>query len=399
MGWRDRLQPASFRGVAFFVDADDASFGRRTQIHEYPQRDKASADDLGRAAREFSISAFLVGDDFMSARDKLIDAIELGGTGVLIHPFYGTRTVVVSEKVRVSHRKENGGYCEFQLSFTEAGDPAFPQAKDRSQTMASRAADGLSAASLGGFIKKFDVNGYPQFVSDAALGNVNTAVTVTQNGMRLAQPGYVQGLFTPASILSTPELVGAGVTGVFANSTTLFDTADKLKSDREKSKFYAGHANAALNLQSQLPHKSGRDTANTATRRQMIDNENAVNSLVRQQALSNAVGVTALMPIIAQDDALALRKRIGDAIDAELLTADDDVIDALMELRSQSYRDLTDRSRGTARMLTVTPRLPVPAAVMAYDLYEDTTRMDEIITRNRIANPAFVSGSVQVLSR
>lgn len=45
-GWRDRLRDASFRGVPFSVDDDDASFGRRVQLHEYPKRDKPYTEDL-----------------------------------------------------------------------------------------------------------------------------------------------------------------------------------------------------------------------------------------------------------------------------------------------------------------------------------------------------------------
>lgn len=48
MSWTDRLQPASFRGVAFKVDGDDLQIGRRTVVHEYPGRDTPSVEDMGR---------------------------------------------------------------------------------------------------------------------------------------------------------------------------------------------------------------------------------------------------------------------------------------------------------------------------------------------------------------
>ncbi|EKC3892200.1 DNA circularization N-terminal domain-containing protein, partial [Escherichia coli] len=36
--WRDNLYDASFRGVPFSVESDEGSFGRRVQVHEYPNR-------------------------------------------------------------------------------------------------------------------------------------------------------------------------------------------------------------------------------------------------------------------------------------------------------------------------------------------------------------------------
>ncbi|HFJ2043202.1 TPA: DNA circularization N-terminal domain-containing protein, partial [Salmonella enterica] len=60
-GWRERLRDASFRGVPFSVEDDESAFGRRVQVHEYPNRDKPWTEDLGRATRRLTINAYLVG--------------------------------------------------------------------------------------------------------------------------------------------------------------------------------------------------------------------------------------------------------------------------------------------------------------------------------------------------
>lgn len=92
--WKDNLRPASFRGVPFQVD-DEGTFGRRVQVHEYPNRDKPYTEDLGRAARRFTINAYLVGDDFFEVRDRLIVAIDTPGPGTLVHPYYGEIAVCI----------------------------------------------------------------------------------------------------------------------------------------------------------------------------------------------------------------------------------------------------------------------------------------------------------------
>lgn len=58
------LRPASWRGVPFQVDSTDMGAGRRTQLHEYPQRDKPWVEDLGRAAREVAFDGFVTGADY-----------------------------------------------------------------------------------------------------------------------------------------------------------------------------------------------------------------------------------------------------------------------------------------------------------------------------------------------
>ena len=80
MSWRDRYLTASFRGVEFKVQKHDATFGRRQVVYEYPQRDTPSTEDLGRRARELSLDAYVIGEDYHLQRDRLI----AGGKGAKI---------------------------------------------------------------------------------------------------------------------------------------------------------------------------------------------------------------------------------------------------------------------------------------------------------------------------
>jgi prophage DNA circulation protein len=166
MAWKDKLQPATFRGVPFEVESDDGSFGRRTQVHEYPQRDKPYAEDLGRATRELNVTAFLVGADYLDARDKLLEALETAGPGTLVHPWYGELKVSLKEPARVSHSIANGGMCTVQLSFVEAGELAFPSAGNSLGAKSLEAADRLQEAGSFDYVEKFDVNGKASSVFD-----------------------------------------------------------------------------------------------------------------------------------------------------------------------------------------------------------------------------------------
>lgn len=396
MAWRDKLQPASFRGVPFFIEGDDATFGRRTVVHEYPQRDKPYAEDMGRATREYSLQAFVVGPDYMAQRDKLLQAIEQPGGGQLVHPFYG-QIVVSIKDFRVSHRREDGGMAAFQITFVEAGELAFPQAKDRARSLVARGADALQASSLADFTRRFTVDGFPQFVSDAAIATANDVIGTTTKALRYVQnPGALVDLVVDSSGVASPGTLGGQLQGLFSSATALYRAASGMFPSGQAA-YYGGHARGALDLYYQLPHSTA--TGRTASRKQQIENANALNGIVRRQCVIQAAGTAALMPAVVYDDVTDIRQRLAAAIDAELMTAPDALLGDLQDLRTASHKDLTERARGSARLQVVRPPMPVTAVALAYDLYEDATRGDEIVQRNRVPHPAFISDPVSVLSR
>ena len=98
--WRSRLLQASFRGVPFFVaGAAEAQVGRRVAVHEFPNRDLAYGEDMGRALHTFSLEAFVVGPDYMKARAELIVALEPDIPGGLVHPDLGGDFRAFLEKI------------------------------------------------------------------------------------------------------------------------------------------------------------------------------------------------------------------------------------------------------------------------------------------------------------
>ena len=127
--WLSQLRPGSFRGVPFAVVNEEGSHGRRQAVHEYPFRDTAWIEDMGRGTRRFIIRGFLVqnslvygGGDVISQRQSLIDACETRGSGTLIHPTLGEMTVSIPENgLRLSGSAENGRSFEFTLMVIESG--------------------------------------------------------------------------------------------------------------------------------------------------------------------------------------------------------------------------------------------------------------------------------------
>lgn len=393
MSWKDKLRPASFRGVAFHAEADDMSAGRRVQVHEYPQRDKPYAEDIGRAKREISVTGFVLGDDYMAARDKLLGALETAGPGTLVHPWYGSLKVVCTS-VRVRHSNRDGGMAAFDLGFVEAGELTFPTAGGQTDTRARLAADAMDAAAIGAFDATFSCVGVPDFVSVSAIAEISARV----QGVRSALTGVVDGidaaadalLGNAAGLIADPRMLAENVLGLFGDASALVDLPLQL-GNRFRALLDLGVLSDLLPVSAET---------RTPARAAEQANTNAVRALVRRAALSRAAESASRMDATVRDDVVVARTELVAALDAESMRATDDTFEPITDLRVAVYRDMTERSRDSARLRTVTPPEVMPALVIAYDMYEDAAREGEIIARNGVRHPGFVPAvPLQVLSR
>jgi prophage DNA circulation protein len=125
--WWAQLQPGSWRGVGFVMDAAELKAGRRTATHEYPYRDTVWTEDLGKLPRRFAFQAWLVGDDVYQQRDDMLAACEKTGSGTLVHPTMGAVEVVLVD-FTTTDRRERGRVVELAFQFVAAGKTLFPTA-------------------------------------------------------------------------------------------------------------------------------------------------------------------------------------------------------------------------------------------------------------------------------
>jgi prophage DNA circulation protein len=153
----EKLRPASFRKIPFLVNGTEFETGRRNQIHEYPQRDKPYAQDMGRATRHIEFDAFVIGVDYVEKANMLLGALEEYGPGALIHPWFGALKVNVLT-CRVVFDK-NLGHAIFSLSFVESGELAFPSSAASTAALSRKAAAKLEKVSVSRFAKVFAVLG------------------------------------------------------------------------------------------------------------------------------------------------------------------------------------------------------------------------------------------------
>lgn len=392
--WQERLQKASFRGVPFQVESEDSSFGRRVQVHEYPMRDIPYVEDLGRSAREFNVKAFLIGDDYMDQRDRLLSAIEKEGPGPLVHPWYGEIEVSVKDNVHVSHSRQNGGMCEISISFIESGKLEFPSAKISTGKKTFEACDELEEVAIEDFVDDVDLEDAPDFEVDDAVAHVGNLLSEVQGGLgtatALLRNPIADVMENLTDMLPTDELAAAG---------EVFDMWNGVQGIYGSVSGLPGSVSSILNignimqLLDFLPFPlpvPAVSPENMTSQDRMQSNRSALTALVRRSMIVQSAGMSAAISLPVYDDAMALRGKLCAALDEESLTASDKVYAALQNLRSSVYADITDRTRQSARLQTVTPVQVQPSLAMAYDLYEDVSRAGEIVDRNKVRHPGFI---------
>lgn len=146
--WRAALLPASFGGVEFHVEVGAQAGGRRNAGHEFAKRDTPYTEDMGRKARHWPITGYIIGPDYLGNRDDLIAACEAEGPSTLVHPSLGSMTVNC-DVYSVSESRERGGVCTFEMLFVEAGSLTSNGVTADTQSLANTAASSLGKTSSG----------------------------------------------------------------------------------------------------------------------------------------------------------------------------------------------------------------------------------------------------------
>lgn len=391
MGWREQLRAASFRGVPFYVQQHETQLGRRLAVHEFPQRDIPFAEDMGRATRKLMVEAYVLGVDYMIARDRLLQAVELGGPGMLVHPYLGELRVNVLTCALTESNSELG-LARLRLEFVEAGAAKFPQAEVSGTASVAAAGAVAITAAQASFTRRHVVAGRPSFVAAAsssifggALSGVMGAVAkvravadkvaALQRDVDAARRDLTTLIYAPASAANA--LIGSIRNLVRSVAST---PRDMLSLARTLYRFG-----------SDLPAVA----STTTSRRSQATNQAELVQLVRVTAAAEGARAASLVQWESYQEATSARDELLDVMDGLMLATgvDDAVYDALRALRTVVVRDVAARGANLARLVQWTPTATQPMLAVAQRLYADAERVDELVARNGVRHPLFVPGA------
>ena len=403
MTWRDDIRRvqfgertligASFRGVPFYVEASDRTGGRRTVVTEIPFRDEPAVEEYGRRARIYSVTAYVIGDNYVADRDALLAALENeAGPGELVHPYFGTMRAICSN-LGVSESRDEGRIARFGIEFTWVPPSLAPGIATDFGSAANAAAAAANALSEAEFTEGFDPAGLPSFALASAASALTAAaeamdtvlgpvVQLTQDAA-LLRVNLMSITGQAASLVTAPADVVAALAQVFVD---LADTA------LESPGRLAGAMARAYGLFESEP--LAPDT--TPRRQQERANQIALDNLIRRYLAIECARLTVLASFETIDAATAARGVAADLLDAQAEVADDATYSGLMDLRAV----LAAAVPGDAVLARlVSKELPesTPSLVLSYRLYESVQEADAIVARNAIRHPLFVPGGRPIL--
>ena len=392
MTWREATRlPGKFRDATFFIEGAELEGGRRGVVHEYPQRDVPYVEDLGRKSRIFPVEAFVLGDDYLRARDALIAALETPGAGELTHPYYGTRRVICTG-FRIRESSEDGGIARFGMTFGETEvAPRFPTSVPAAGDALDASADEAYAAITAEYRIRYVVDNQPALALESLAAVVQSAtdamgeafaplMTVEQDLATLRRDLYELTLDLDA-LVRAPDDVVAGLSGVLESITSL------TMAPRQA-------ITALLAAYGFTP--PDRPPATTATRIREQANYDALLQFIRLLAVLQASRLATEATYDTYEDAIAVRDALGEALDDQMDGAGDDVFTALEQLRADLVRAVPGEESDLPHLMRYTPAYQVPSLVLCHRLYGDLARESDLLARNKIARPGFVAGGTEL---
>lgn len=118
--WEASLWPASYMGVPFWVEKDDEDGGRRLHRVEFPNRDDPYIEDLGAAAVDYTVKAYLAGDTSDTDSTALVQMFVTQGPAPLVLPIQGMLNARL-HKYKRQRERDKMGLVSFDLTFMQEG--------------------------------------------------------------------------------------------------------------------------------------------------------------------------------------------------------------------------------------------------------------------------------------
>lgn len=404
MSWADRLLPAKLGGVEFLAQNARVQVGRRARSISIPLRDQPEHEDMGRRARQYSLTAIILGEDYDRARQRLVEVLEKKGPHVFSHPWWEERPVIVEDAGEFEESVERGGMVSISLVLTEAGEASKLKSKLAPVALLANALDVAEAAATADFESGYLVGIADSFsAAQVAIGEVVVKIDSVNNKIAAAL-GIADGALAAldelkdavATAIATPAALAAALAGLVAAVCDLLGVTGGIEEDypgqstkiaTETALAVAGEL-GAVDTTAQPPYPGG--PVHPATKAATA----AIGKAVRTMSL---VGITRQFLTLTPESAEAAAEVLATlgSLTAQLLddpVTSDDLSAALTDQRAALQQHIDEETGDLPTTTTYTPDGTMPAILIAWLVHRDPTRDREIVARNGLADPNFVTG-------
>ncbi len=390
------LFTASYKNVAFLSPSTSTTGGRKDIIHEFPNRDLQNIEDLGLRPRSFNITAIITGDLYIVQRDRLLAKLEEGGVGVLVHPYFGTINNVVCRSYTLDQSEADLGIATFNIDFAVSNSTGLPVA---SQSVIASITNRVNEV----------FNNVFNLINDRYRTTTQFIENFDQSKLKISQ---IIAIVDRAALFLSPDSTKINefkaVSDAFKrNINSLVVDSEGLATANndlftEFSTLYSESA-AQLSATAQIFNFGEGDTlinTTTAGLQERQNNFDILNASTNTLSLSISYQSAAqiefnnIEQLERQENELEQQYQL--IVENEGL--DDDTLQSITDTRTETQGFFNDQRLNVSQVIDAITNT-LPARVIAYQYYKDSTRGQELIVLNEEPNVSFMQGRIKVLSQ
>jgi len=396
------LHVASYKGATFLIRSGSTSGGRKTIVHEYPNSDRRFVEDLGELRETFTIQGIVHGKNYFNDRDALISALKSEGLGELIHPFFGTLTVV-AEPYTLIEDTTTLGVAKFSMLFNRAGESIFPRDSENNASLINNTTIAVLASSendVGSFFKipdRFKANFQSaKVVLTSVTDKFETArdtVVAVREKISSFDDSIISFRNDLNGLIFNPLDLAPRITGLFNDFASLSDVP-RNQFDILQKLFDFGDDDEPI-------------IRSTLQRIERDNNRNLINNVIKVNALADAFNVVPSLTFNTEDDIKEIQQILDDqfesVVDNNKLLSEDvvqlsgDTIQQIKELRVEVQKFLENEAVNVFKIAEIQTK-EISTTILTYQYYGNLDNNQTIIDLNKFKNPTFVSGTVNILT-
>ena len=398
----DELKQASWKGIAFIVDSVTTAGGQKTVVHEYPNSNVRTIESLGKFQNGYEVNAIISGNEYFNLKKRLTHVLTTSGVGEFVHPFDGAIQCYVDGNYTLVESDRNIGVATISFNLLVAEDKKTnPKANLPSTTVVANLADAADKATAANIAKlKSPLSSFIGGAMDKAkqigkfVDEKKEQVAQAKAAISEVQRNIDEFTADIVDLINLPAQLGVAVVGLYQSVQSLYTQPI----DRLDAMFQF------FNFGDSDPANPPNTTASRVGLNQFTNVlDNAANCCALSQAYRVSADVTYDSLEQIEEVQQILEEQFNYTFDEVTLNdqltsgASQEVIDAFQDLRSSVQAFLNDAKLSAPRLVSVyTPE--VPAQIIAYQYYGDSTKRQDIIDLNAITDPSYVEGDISLLT-
>jgi prophage DNA circulation protein len=393
-----RLKKGKFRNARFFIFKDGSTEGgRKTVTHEYINSDRRFVEDLGKKKEIYSLEIYVDTNNGFNDRDNLKRALNQKGTGKLVHPFYGSKTVSVKGWTAINKY----GFTQFNVNFEESDPSVLPQQEQGNKSLLDRIKEQIKNLQESKIGSVFNVvgKGFKTFqkgvdkvneFSEELLEVSNAVVNVTSELGELTNT-INDTLDNVALLVKTPSDLGERVSNLFTQFALI---GERVKDQFDATKGLFGFGSGDTDTKE-----------NTANQRTIKLNNDTINIAVRSNALALAYQNATDLDYNNNEELQDIKGILEDEYQNLILIADDETLELLRELRSQAELIFDQLEKTVPKIYIINLNSYQNIHQIVFEYYgnfansEDfENKIEDIWNLNNFTNPSKIRGEVKLLT-